>query len=137
MVDRGMMTKDKAIGWIDDIICGPETNGRRDVMQGFLTGRDGHTSIIDKNRTYVVHLFYEGKNIREFDPERYELIKKVVISNPFEHEIVIRVRRHKGHHQHQCCVKVPRIICFSLASFILFLAALCPSQYKGGTAVDI
>jgi len=76
MVDNGMMTKDEAIGWIGDIICGPRVDGKRDIARGFLTGRAGYMDIFDENGTYLVHPFYEGKNTKEFGSERYETVMK-------------------------------------------------------------
>jgi hypothetical protein len=76
MADSGMMTKDEAIGWIGDIICGPRVDGKRDIARGFLTGREGYMDIFDENGTYLVHPFYEGKNTKEFGSERYETVMK-------------------------------------------------------------
>jgi len=76
MVDRGMMTEEEAIGWIGDIVCGPEIDGKRDIKEGFLTGREGYMDIFDEDGTYVVHPFYEGRNIKEFNLERYETITR-------------------------------------------------------------
>jgi signal transduction histidine kinase len=74
MVDRGMMTRDEAISRIGDIICGPRVDGGRNITKGFLTGDEGYTDIFDEDGKYLVHPFNEGRNIKDIDPERYELI---------------------------------------------------------------